>query len=283
MPRRRAPGQSKFRNLLLLSLFILTLLLAACDAASPTESINPAATATAAPTKIVLPTTPSPTPSPALTALPPATKTTSATSQDWQYRWLKGIPCQAPCWEGITPGKTSAEEAVKILQQSPILTCVRVAKPTSDKWGTIQWGYIYETNNSNPGLCIGGGEAHYSDLDPQKIIQDIAPYIHTNYKLTEVIAAYGNPDYVVATGQPDYDNVYKKVYSLSFFYLKNGFELRDTTPYREIPKLTEETHVTLASFFIAGPVSLVWPNAKLSDLTPWQGFKDFSYPFTGCF
>src|SRR5262249_40010397 len=30
-----------------------------------------------------------------------------APPDDWTYRWLQGIPCVAPCWEGITVGQTS--------------------------------------------------------------------------------------------------------------------------------------------------------------------------------
>lgn len=58
-------------------------------------------------------------PSPSPTEM--SSLTESALPEDWSYRWLKGIPCRPPCWEGITPGQTTAREAEEILRQSPII------------------------------------------------------------------------------------------------------------------------------------------------------------------
>src|SRR5262245_17799626 len=52
-------------------------------------------------------------------------------------RWLLGVPCRAPCWEGVTPGKTIAEEAVTIFRQSPILKNVQISA-----FDDLNLGYI---------------------------------------------------------------------------------------------------------------------------------------------
>src|SRR5947209_4744604 len=65
----------------------------------------------------------------ASTITPTIGATKPAPPPDWQYRWLKGIPCKPPCFEGITPGKTTAEEAVKLLQQNPMAAYVKTLPP----------------------------------------------------------------------------------------------------------------------------------------------------------
>ena len=41
-------------------------------------------------------------------------------------RWLSGIPCALPCWEGVTPGRTSAGEAAQILNANPLFSAVAI-------------------------------------------------------------------------------------------------------------------------------------------------------------
>ncbi|MBU0491270.1 MAG: hypothetical protein KKB13_05410 [Chloroflexi bacterium] len=85
------------------------------------------------PTPVPPPSAPSPIPSPK--PPPPA---------DWPTRWLKGIPCRPPCWEGITPGQTTAEEAVEILSRSPVIaranaTTLPVPNP---EMGLVVWSWV---------------------------------------------------------------------------------------------------------------------------------------------
>ena len=47
-------------------------------------------------------------------------KTTPASPKlPWIERWLSNPVCQPPCWEGITPGETTAKEAHKKLSTLP--------------------------------------------------------------------------------------------------------------------------------------------------------------------
>ena len=61
---------------------------------------------------------------------------------EWTTRWLKGIPCRLPCWEGVTPGQTRKDEAVDILKRNPIIASVVITD--SYDWrddGYIIWHY----------------------------------------------------------------------------------------------------------------------------------------------
>ncbi|HSQ18189.1 MAG TPA: hypothetical protein VLM83_10855, partial [Anaerolineales bacterium] len=46
------------------------------------------------------------------------------TLEQLRNRWISGTPCAPPCWEGITPGQTSADEAIEILISNPMITNV---------------------------------------------------------------------------------------------------------------------------------------------------------------
>ncbi|HYF63788.1 MAG TPA: NHL repeat-containing protein, partial [Herpetosiphonaceae bacterium] len=61
-----------------------------------------------------------PLPDPQGVALLPA----RLTDQEWielGRRWLRGEPCAAPCWEGVTPGVTTVGAALDLLKRSPLI------------------------------------------------------------------------------------------------------------------------------------------------------------------
>src|SRR5688572_2209141 len=48
--------------------------------------------------------------------------TANSESIDLLTHWIDGIPCEPPCWQGITPGQTTAFQAVEILRSNAIVT-----------------------------------------------------------------------------------------------------------------------------------------------------------------
>jgi hypothetical protein len=40
--------------------------------------------------------------------------------ENWGMRWMNNEPCQAPCWENLTPGVTTVDESMLLLMDSPI-------------------------------------------------------------------------------------------------------------------------------------------------------------------
>ncbi|HEY1014372.1 MAG TPA: hypothetical protein VGE07_16785 [Herpetosiphonaceae bacterium] len=103
---------------------LAALALAACGPAAPTAIPQPAAALPAAQSA------PTASPTPVRTAVPvnrkpaAARRTKPFTIKEWRAEaaaWLRRDPCAAPCWEGITPGVTTVEEALEQLRQSPLI------------------------------------------------------------------------------------------------------------------------------------------------------------------
>jgi hypothetical protein len=44
---------------------------------------------------------------------------TPENSNNWQTAWLDQPVCKLPCWQNITPGVTTRDEAVSILENTP--------------------------------------------------------------------------------------------------------------------------------------------------------------------
>src|SRR5262245_57752922 len=108
--------------------------LVACGATPPADSQGPV--------QITLRT-----PVPLFTLPTPPPKTARPVSE-MQRGWLRDTPCQAPCWEGITPGQTSVKEAVEILNRHPFTTDPRFGSLPSDEEGTLVWLWNKSTQGS---------------------------------------------------------------------------------------------------------------------------------------
>lgn len=153
--------------------------LGACGA-SPIEPKTDRATSTAinvtvAPT-IILPT--------------PFTKPGAAVA-DFQHRWLRGEPCSAPCWEGIIPGRTTVTEAVDILNRSSLITGLQNSYRVSpDDDDTVTWLWM------NPKGSAGGSLA-YPQHPSAPVTTIHVAFPNTSFRFRDVIAAYGNPSYVL--------------------------------------------------------------------------------------
>jgi hypothetical protein len=57
-----------------------------------------------------------------------------------------GLPCAPPCWQGIVPGETTAEEAMQILRASPY-----VKQDNIEKTGTYALGALRAYWKASPG------------------------------------------------------------------------------------------------------------------------------------
>ena len=106
----------------------------------------------------------------------------------WTTRWLTAPACQPPCWENITPGATTMEEAIKIVVQIPgvELTWLPTMDGATEAEKSLQWefgpsGYGWVGAESGQEIV---SEIHLGAGEKQLLLGD-------------VIAAYGNPSTVV--------------------------------------------------------------------------------------
>jgi len=204
---------------------------------------------------------------PARTPLP----TKPSPPGDWLGRWLKGIPCRPPCWEGITPGQTTPIEAVEIWEQSPVITAVKIVTlGITPETGIVTWNWVSSGEK--------GGEAYFHTQPPSSPIYAIHPYLPP-CKLRDVIQAYGDPSHVAATSYYPSDSS-DMFYSLSILYLSQGFILFSEGG-RSKPILSEDTSLESVIFFAPGIEGLQKASLALAiDLerfAPWQGIKDFDF------
>jgi hypothetical protein len=110
-------------------------------------------------------------------------------ASSWITRWLTNPTCQPPCWENITPGETTIDEAVKIVYQIPGVEITWMPSMTGLTEGdkSLQW-YFNQSDFGSIDTEIG-----------QEIVSVIRLGAGGEQKLllSEVIAAYGNPSTVV--------------------------------------------------------------------------------------
>jgi hypothetical protein len=75
-------------------------------------------------------------------------------------RWLQGIPCTPPCWEGVTPGQTTVRDAIRIWNDNP---GIQPGSVVTEEYryvpdaGTIKWKW----RDGSP-----GGAASYQRSTP---------------------------------------------------------------------------------------------------------------------
>ena len=190
---------------------------------------------------------------------------TQSLSNDWQIRWLQGVPCSPPCWEGITPGATTAQQAISILKKNVLFEPSSIITRELKSSSYVVW---YLMNGKE------GGEAYYGSKSSNTVITSIRPIFDTSYKLKDIIQLYGEPEYVVATYSRGVETA-AHFYDLSFSYVTKGFTLQSNTNGSvTMPTLSPEMYVKNPTFFVA--------IKNLKDFKPysavaWQGFEDFNF------
>jgi len=193
----------------------------------------------------------------------------SSTSDD--HSWLMKQPCAAPCWEGITPGVTTAEDAQKLLQQNASFSDVKFYIPkVSQENSGITWNWR-GTNDD--------GEADFDGSSVTHVITTIRTSLPNPVTLGDVTAAYGDPNYVSAEAQGG-DNPNQLAYGLYLYYISSGFYL-NISNYGNVmvkPVITLETPIYSVSFFSASIDGLniaLGGNNIQNQIIPWQGTFDF--------
>lgn len=107
---------------------------------------------------------------------------------DWLVRWLNEPVCPPPCWEKITPGKTSFTDAQAIANT---LSGTKVSYVDDDSISLMSNQY----HAYNFALLLSRGDAN---------IQEI--YLTTQYtslELGEIVNRYGFPDEMISFGSFD--------------------------------------------------------------------------------
>lgn len=185
-------------------------------------------------------------------------------SKMWQDRSLvTGEPCAAPCWQGITPGETTWNEAQTLISTMSGVIDLQ----TQEQEGQI--GAVWRTNESEQYCCaiVSNVEEAVDDTD---VVDYIQVRLSPDVTLGELIEVHGDPTYVVNGEEVTEDQAYVVLL------------------YPDIP--------IIAYAFVAGAangtlsasseiifVVYVTPEAmeteviRNSNLQAWDGYQSFSY------
>jgi hypothetical protein len=185
-------------------------------------------------------------------------------------RWLLKEPCAAPCWEGITPSVTTAEEAQKLLQQNPSFSDVEIRFMKDDPnsgWMTWIWR----------GTQIQS-EAEFDGPSSEHIIYKVSIGLRDPIKLKDITSAYGYPTYVQAEAEGG-DIPNQLAYGLHLYYISSGFYLViSNTNVMVKPIISSEALIGAVFFFSPSIQGLNKALGRINiqnQLIPWQGTFDF--------
>ncbi len=218
----------------------------------------------------------------------PSTTKTSA-SNDWERRWLKNIPCQLPCWEGITPGITKAEEALKLFQNNNLVKEPTLSSPSYLSENYLLWSWSASaTKRDYP----DGGFAVYKANDPSKTVLVIIPkYEATTFTYKEISAAFGEPSHILVTAEHCVDFPPCPRFYFTLVYLNKGLKVKlflDSVKLKQ-PAINDQMIFSGIEIFepgldgyakaytvnkVAG-YQVPFEEGKL--LVSWQGFKSFEF------
>lgn len=208
---------------------------------------------------------------------PPASVTMTATNTpdlftndllNTEYRWLLGVPCKLPCWEGITMGQSNSDQVVKALQNNPFITNIT----TEGLDIGFQW-----SNKTISGKNLTTNGVMAVRLDNQHTANSI--YLLQNVKLGQIIVKYGQPTYVIAVKvlSPEQENPEKS----SFTYV-----LRLLFPNYGLILVTEMYHKYDITVDLIGTPIFVKPDLpaakdfireERATILPYQGFNSFDF------
>jgi len=191
---------------------------------------------------------------------------------DWDRRWLFDQPCAAPCWENISPGKTTADEAVIELSRNPLIRDVIVVTATLvPQLGSLEWTWFDGSY---------GGSAEFDASSDTGLIQVIKPFLANALPWEMVLEKLGEPTAIVAIGDHGPDINSPILYELFIFHQTRGLAL--LTFGGEVPPvLSPDLTFDMVVFFDPSVASLdslaPYVNWRTVDLRAWEGFREFSY------
>jgi hypothetical protein len=96
--------------------------------------------------------------------------------------------CHFPCWQNITPGKTTSEEIIKLLSDSPL-----VIDPPKNEPEYYPGSYTYTYWRIKNDRSQGNGSIGFFE---RKV--DYITFEEQNLTLGDMVAFYGKPEYVTA-------------------------------------------------------------------------------------
>lgn len=191
-------------------------------------------------------------------------------SESWEYRFLNGIGCRPPCWEGVTPGITNQEELTRTLAaMGRIKLGTTKFTGSSSLLGTGGFDLVEASNASR----VIGSVGFEQPLDGRVL----AILLKTRYtmELSEVIALLGEPTDVVINVFPPYSGKAQATYELGLFFGQASVFVEPRSSVTEKLDLNPKLDIGAISFLNAGwdhDTALRSMRGQKTSVTPWRGY-----------
>jgi hypothetical protein len=191
-------------------------------------------------------------------------------AESWVKRLLAGDPCAAPCWEGITPGKTTKTAAVTLLTQLPWATI-------NDPTGVEVYFWLLPER-----IPASSGGIGFAATAPNTVTW--VSLKRQAISFGRLLDVYGEPSEVMAEAQIQRFEGIRNVYDLSLFYPQAGIILSATTSDK--PVLNRDLRITEIVFLAPSDPYRSWEyyimaQDRGAEFRAWKGFQSFVYYCSG--
>ena len=177
-------------------------------------------------------------------------------------RWVNQVPCSAPCWEGIEPGKTLPDDVITLLTDSDLVDSYGEGPGRLGRVTVIEWTTKDDGSSWN-------GIIAYSD----KEIPITTILINTpDLCLAEIISVYGEPSYLLKFA-------YDVIKFVDLVWPESGlaYSAKDESPANGI------TGDICGGAIIQFPVGTTLTDIQgfgstsfdQEDFVPWRGYGDY--------
>lgn len=212
--------------------------------------------------------------------------TNSLREEDVIRQWLQQYPCASPCWQGITPGVTTREEARNLVRALPLVeghNSLEISNAGDDGASELSWSLSEQGNQIN----YGGSVMFLRDEAGEHITEliSLSQYGDLTISLKDITDVFGTPDKIYTfVGYTPSGNTY---YSFVIFYLDEGLvidsKVREYNENQESPPdiISQEESDFFILFVEPGEEgfkkswSVLGNPALIDAATAWQGSWDF--------
>jgi hypothetical protein len=199
---------------------------------------------------------------------------TQATPTVTPLQWWSDPTCHPPCWAGVTPGETTPENAVTVLDRNAFFNSVSVMTDNAGELaGEIEAKFSYLEGNA---IQRTGARFFYipTNQNPVYAIRSNFPSID----LEEAIQYLGSPTHVLAFLQENSESIGNERWEVRVLWLNQGVEII-STGYQPLPELNSKFRLKeWTTFFVPtldGYERAYKGTVSSNYLRSWQGYDRF--------
>ncbi|MCD4802383.1 MAG: hypothetical protein K8R16_05530 [Anaerolineales bacterium] len=180
---------------------------------------------------------------------------------DLQKAWLDDPYCNPPCWQGITPGFSTKEEALEVLNNIDYLEISSQSEHYN--FGAIEWDWklIYKYDR--------GGRFFYSLED--ELVYAIEPSLIIEIQLNELIERYGEPSYIKINYHELHSEDSEGWYTFRIIWIEDGISIIGA-PDNDIMVVDEDFRVLTLTFFTPTLEGYHMYDSLNINEYPWKGY-----------